>query len=515
MSGLKASPRQRHLAERAAGDRRPKAASPAAPKTTLGAGLAVKDTSGLIPPADPVRSPAVTRKTARLLSAAMAMGDDGEFKKQLREDYLSGKICLVCLGSTDSFFLLAGSQGFHRNQLAIMGVPPMEAALIADNEKRTELKRTPVCPSCAQAAYLPRPTSETTMRLMGEGERESPVPVQIIAETPELFTAMMEKIQKRAAVRMAKARKQEEYEMRLKGAQKDVADFVEGLEANGYLADQSSGHIKIYHDGRFITTISQTPKNAYRTVLNAKGHIARWERENLKTEPEPQEAAAENDDDMPRQYIQRTLAEKAAIVARYDYADEVKQRELLEKHHIRHRDIARFREQLTEGGYHLAPAPILLADEPDRTQMCETCGTDKALTAANFAQEKAAGKYRWSRKCHICGEEVATQVADETRTGSSGDPGTIAVLEPDEISTTPLDEDVPLDVSEATRMITLMGRKRDISARLAVIDAEKAAKVKDLEEQMARLTAELDEEKKSLTAERGEVETELLELVSG
>lgn len=449
-----------------------------------------------------------------------------ELSERIIDTFQGRTLCLPCLRETDCFYLVAGSADFYMKQLARLGVPPEGAVMLAGLRGSSigGMRRAPCCPPCALLAgmeKMPMSSAEISLRAADGLGSEQPVPVAILAESEELARSIIAGLNAQDRKRQHSRKKQEAYEMRLKGAHKDVADFfgklekgeVEGIQARGYLTEvSSSGHIKVYHgepgravasDGRFVTTVSQTPRNPGRTIRNAEGLIRKWERENLDTEPEAEE--------MPRQYNQRTDAEKAAIVARYDYADEAKQRELLAKYSIRHRDITRFREQLAERGWNVAAEPVPLPDELDRTQMCATCGKDKALTRDNFTQEKIQGKYTWSKKCNTCKDQVpekkAVIIIPEPEPAALRDPG-VKWAEDDK-------PDAPLDNTEATRMITLMGRKRDISARLAVIGEEKARKVKALEEEMARLTRELDEERKRLTAERDQVENDLLELVSG
>lgn len=437
-----------------------------------------------------------------------------EFGDALADAYQDKLLCYVCLGSTDYFYLIAGSSDFYMKQLVRLGVGPEEALRLTAWEKarhRDEeyaklggMRRAPVCPVCATKAgmeKMPASYAEIRMRAHAGAGPEQPIPVPILGNSEETVQNVLDKLRGMDMKRDRARQKQEEYEMRLKGAQKDVADFIEKIEARGYLADISNGHIKIYHEGRFITTISQTPRNASRTVLNAEGHIARWEREHLKTEPEQEEAAETS----------LTDAEKAGLIARYDYADEAGQRALLEKHHIRHQDMADFREYLIGRNWKIPPAPVPLPDDLGRTQACDTCGKDEALTRENFAQEKIQGRYAWSKTCNGCKGTEPKVTARDGIARVVVAPPVVPASRP-ELSTI---ADAPLDDSEAKRMITLMGRKRDITSRLAVIDGEKARKVAELQEQMNRLTADLDTEKERLIAERSAVETELLELVSG
>jgi hypothetical protein len=469
------------------------------------------------------KAPAPLETSGLILGRPLDPAD--EFGDALADAYQDKLLCYVCMGSTDYFYLIAGSSDFYMKQLVRLGVRPEEALRLTAWDKarhRDEeyarlggMRRAPVCPVCATKAgmeKMPASYAEIRMRAHAGAGPEQPIPVPILGDSEEVIQNVLDKLRGMDMKRDQARRKQEEYEMRLKGAQKDVADFVEKLEkgkldnirALGYMPDISNGHIKIYHgepgrevakDGRFITTISQTPRNAERTVSNAQGLIARWERENLNTEPE--EEATET---------RLTDAEKAGLIARYDYADEAGQRALLEKHGIRHQDIAGFREYLIGRNWKIPPWPVPLPDDLGRTQACDTCGKDEALTRENFAQEKVQGRYTWLKTCNGCKgtvkpPEAKPEPVRKPVVPSRPELGTIA--------------DAPLDDSEAKRMITLMGRKRDITSRLAVIDDEKARKVAELQEQMNRLTADLDAEKERLIAERSAVETELLELVSG
>ncbi len=461
--------------------------------------------------------------------------------EQLRDAYRRHMLCLACLRATDYFYLIAGSGEFYMRQLSRLGVPAAEALLLAgiNKDKGTlgGMRRTPVCLSCATGAGMEKlPVSDTEINLRAaEGlGGEQPVPVALLAESEEIIQGILAELSAKDKKRDQARRKQEEYEMRLKGAQKDVADFFEklekgkiaGIEALGYLGDITNGHIKVFFgepgravasDGRFVTTVSQTPRNPERTVSNARGKIAKWERENLRTEPEP--AAEDEDDDMTREYRMWSDQKKASLVTRYDYADDQGQRDLLEKNRIRPRDIERFREQVAEHGWKLSPVQVPLPDELSREQMCNTCGKDKALIRENFAQEKIQGKYSWAKKCNDCKAAGTIRTDPGEFTLLPGVPAEIELIPdvppPAAAAVQPPEAEPPLASSEASRMIALMGRKRDISARLAVIGEEKARKVKDLEEQMARLTRELDEEKKRLSTERDQVENDLLELVSG
>jgi hypothetical protein len=497
-----------------------------------------------------------------------------EFERQLADAYEARLLCLVCLRPADSFYLIAGSAQFYMKQLVRLGVPGEHALWLAGRDKGSirlkGMRRAPCCLSCALLAGMTQmPVSQLQIDLHAAGSRDQPVPVAILGESEEIIRDILGKLRAEDGKRDKARRKQEEYEMRLKGAHKDVADFFEKLEkgqldkiqALGYMtAIGGNGHIKVYHgepgravpsDGRYITSISATPRNPRRTVDNATGLIAKWERENLNTEPEPV-IAAEEDEDMPREYRMWSDQKKASLVTRYDYADDREQRELLEKNRIRRRDITRFREGLEKNGYILSPVPVPLPDDLNRTQACESCAKDKTLTLKNFAQEKIQGRYTWLKKCSDCYTEkpvaaelhippVAPVVAAENEErlitcvlcgskrpnkgrglcGSCHErhrrAGTLEQFP--SLVPKPETED-PMDATEAERMIALMGRKREIRARLAVIDEEKAGKEKELAEQVARLrellsqaTRELDSEKERLAAERNQVEDELLKLV--
>lgn len=481
---------------------------------------------------------AMERKRApRSFPHLAGLGDaQQEFLSTTVNAYIDKLLCVACLKPCDTFVLITGSNDFCLGMLKDLGARASEALALATRDKDQLMRQIPVCPPCAGKSKVTT-VSYAEVRLQAGGDPLAPVHVPVIAENAEYYNATMKILDARREAEDKQREKQEEYEMRIKGAQKDVADFfqnlekgrVDGISALGYLTDISNGHIKVYHgepgravasDGRFVTTISLTPRNAHRTVQNARGKIAQWEKANLQPADEP---VITEDDEMPREYRTWTDAEKAAIVTRFDYADEPGQRALLDKHRIQVRDIARFREYLPRHGWNIPPEPVPPEDDLNRSQACETCGTDKALTRRNFTQEKVLGKWRWAKKCSTCegaavlGIEPVAETAPAAAAAAmlQGAVKRHAEVHAEEDILPVAEEPKALDNSEATRMIALMGRKRDINARLAVIDAEKAAKVKDLEEQMARLTRELDEEKKRLSTERDQVETELLELVSG
>lgn len=454
--------------------------------------------------------PPVLRLPVPAVPAMRVAGGDAD---DLYEDLLlkpvarlidKGLICLSCLKPTDRFFLIAGSGDFYAKTLTSFGVPPLEAIRLAANGRHLPLRRAPLCGPCAALKGYDKPASWFESQLLAGGNGR--VPVKILAEDQGAVDKALAGVRRGEREEIRKR----EREMRIKGAQKDMIDVIEGLTDRGYLAENNGGHIKITRDGAYVTTVSSTPSNPSRTKQNVLAQVARWERANLARQEPAMEPEAE--------VRTRHLYEMAATVARYDDGTLAEQRALLAKEGITHDTIREWREELRRQGWHVADEPAKLPDTPQISKMCASCAQDLAVTGENWTQFKEEGRYRWSDRCNRClnqgspvippvtAEEDGTIRDGHLRVTAAGT-GEIAVRAArgslkGQIAGS-ADEDEPLTEGETARVGRLISRKREISRRLKEIDAEKA-----------RLVRELDEEKARLSGELNLVQDELLEVVS-
>src|SRR5215472_9357096 len=113
------------------------------------------------------------------------------------------------------------------------------------------------------------------------------------------------------------------------GAHKDIRKYVADLEAKGYFIERKgSGHFSIFPPGatedttgiKAIASISQTPRNPHRAILNAEGHVRRWERSNLMEEKEEMPAGSWN---RRGEHRVRSHTEKSRIITLFDACETV------------------------------------------------------------------------------------------------------------------------------------------------------------------------------------------------